>query len=259
MDLKRGWMVWAGLFVVGCLSGCGVSPIRSADEEDGRTAEGIALGEPVGTSVLLPGEFRKWQVISLPGKRYAPFRPVEHEAVQGVEVNAVSSLSLLRWSLGAGLSPKRQLGFSWWVDGLVPGADLSDVESSDSPVRLVLAFDGDRARFSARNAMLSELSRALTGEEMPYATLMYVWSNDLPVGQVLHSPRTDRVRYLVVERGAPNVRRWVHHQRDVHADYVRAFGEQPGSLLAIALMTDTDNTRSKVRAVYGPVTLDAAH
>lgn len=60
----------------------------------------------------------------------------------------------------------------------------------------------------------------------------------------------------MVERGAANVRTWVHHKRNVSADFIRAFGEAPGTLLGIALMTDTDNTRSSVCAVYGPVTLD---
>ena len=70
-------------------------------------------------------------------------------------------------------------------------------DADDAPVRLVLAFEGDRSRFSAKNAMLSELARALTGEEMPYATLMYVWCNKRAPGTVVRNPRTDRIRKLV--------------------------------------------------------------
>jgi len=39
----------------------------------------------------------------------------------------------------------------------------------------------------------------------------------------------------------------------VRADFVKAFGEAPGALLAIGIMTDTDNTRSEAQAWYGPV------
>jgi len=42
----------------------------------------------------------------------------------------------------------------------------------------------------------------------------------------------------------------------VAADFRRAFGEEPGPLVAIAVMTDSDNTRSRSRAWYGPVRLD---
>jgi hypothetical protein len=47
----------------------------------------------------------------------------------------------------------------------------------------------------------------------------------------------------------------VHHQRDIHADYRRVFGEEPGPVVGMAIMTDTDNTRTQTRGVFGPVTL----
>ena len=36
------------------------------------------------------------------------------------------------------------------------------------------------------------LLRILTGEELPYATLMYVWCNKRAPGSVVRNPRTDR-------------------------------------------------------------------
>jgi hypothetical protein len=41
----------------------------------------------------------------------------------------------------------------------------------------------------------------------------------------------------------------------VRADFIRAFGEEPGPLVAVALMTDTDNTGSTLRAWYGALRL----
>ena len=123
-------------------------------------------------------------------------------------------------------------------------------------MRLILAFEGDRSRFSAKNAMLSDLTEAITGEPMPYATLMYVWSNHQAVESVIVHPRTDRVRKLVVESGPPRLQQWLKYQRDVRADFEKAFGEVPGALTAIAIMTDADNTRSQVRAWYGDIRLD---
>jgi len=95
----------------------------------------------------------------------------------------------------------------------------------------------------------------VTGEDMPYATLMYVWSNDLPVGSVVVSRRTDRIRKMVIESGAGGLNRWLDYERDVRADFERAFGEAPGRLMSVGLMTDTDNTGASVRAWYGPVSL----
>ena len=50
--------------------------------------------------------------------------------------------------------------------------------------------------------------------------------------------------------------RWRDYRRDVRADFVKAFGEEPGPLVAVALMTDTDNTGTRLQAWYGPLTLD---
>jgi hypothetical protein len=44
----------------------------------------------------------------------------------------------------------------------------------------------------------------------------------------------------------------------VVADYRRAFGEAPGRLIGIAVMTDSDNTASSTEAHYGDLTLLSA-
>jgi hypothetical protein len=151
-----------------------------------------------------------------------------------------------------------QLGsvrFSWLLPQLIANADMGERGSDDSPVRLVLAFEGDRSTFSLKNAMLSELSLTLTGEEMPYATLMYVWCNRRPVGSVVHNNRTDRIRQLVVESGSTGLQQWRDYERNIRADYEKVFGEAPGALVGIAVMTDSDNTKSTVLAHYGDISL----
>jgi hypothetical protein len=71
----------------------------------------------------------------------------------------------------------------------------------------------------------------------------------------VHNARTDRIRKIVIESGTKNLNQWMDYERDIKADFERAFGEAPGALLGIALMTDTDNTRSQTKAYYGPVSL----
>jgi hypothetical protein len=42
----------------------------------------------------------------------------------------------------------------------------------------------------------------------------------------------------------------------MRADFEKVFGEAPGNLVAIAIMTDADNTRGEARAWYGDIRLD---
>ena len=82
---------------------------------------------------------------------------------------------------------------------------------------------------------------------------MYVWCNRRVAGTVIPSPRTGRIRKLVVESGSTRLNQWLDYERDIRADYQRAFGEAPGALVGMAIMTDSDNTHSRARAWYGPV------
>jgi hypothetical protein len=151
-------------------------------------------------------------------------------------------------------SPRR-LRFSWRVDRLIDEADLSDVDRSDSPARIIVAFDGDHARLAPRTRTMYELAETLTGERPPFATLMYVWDNRLPVETIVRSGRSDRVRKVVLESGSAHLGRWCAYERDIVQDYRRAFGEEPGRVLGIALMTDADNTQGVAEAWYGDVEL----
>ncbi len=198
-----------------------------------------------------------WMLFPLPGKSVAPFLPVLHDGRAALRVQADRSVSILRQRLQPPLPAVGRLRFSWMTDTLPPDADVSTTEGDDSPVRVLLAFDGDRSRLSPRAHRMSELSRMLTGEELPYATLMYVWSPKHPVEAVVSHPRTDRIRKWVLETGSDHLGVWREHERDVRADFIRAFGEEPGPLVSVALMTDTDNTGSRLQAWYGPLLLTA--
>jgi hypothetical protein len=199
-----------------------------------------------------------WQALNFPGKTPTNYTPEKKGGRESMRAHAASAASMLRRTVHIAPQDLGRVKFSWQVAELMATADLTSRDKSDSPVRLVLAFEGDRSRFSAKDAMLSELSHALTGEPMPYATLMYVWSNKRPAGTVIKSARTDRIAKLVVESGPKNLNTWLDYERDIAADFELAFGERPGTLVGIGVMTDSDNTRTTAQAWYGAVTLAAA-
>lgn len=222
------------------------------------TGASVALAEASARLFATPANSVPWEPFYFPGKRYVPFEPVQVDGRAALRVRAKSSVSILRQRFVPTLDAVGRLSFSWRVDALSPTADLADSALADSPVRVVLAFDGDRTRWPARTHRLSEMSRLLTGEELPYATLVYVWSVKEPAGTVVVNPRTDRIRKLVLDSGTAEVGRWRDHVRDVRADFRQAFGEEPGPLRLVGLMTDTDNTESALTAWYGALSLERA-
>lgn len=196
-----------------------------------------------------------WQHMTFLGKTPTRFAYERKDGRHAVGADARGSASMLRSVVRVEPEALGQLRFSWKVPALIAAADMGVRDADDSPVRIVLAFEGDRTRFSPRNALLSELARTLTGEEMPYATLMYVWCNRRAPGTVIVNARTDRIRKMVVESGPRRLGEWLEYERDVRADFEAAFGEPPGALVGIAIMSDTDNTRSTSTAWYGPLTM----
>jgi hypothetical protein len=58
---------------------------------------------------------------------------------------------------------------------------------------------------------------------------------------------------VVVGSGATGVGVWQTIRRNVIEDFRRAFGEEPGPLTAVGVLTDTDNTGKSVEAWYGDI------
>ncbi len=248
---ERSVGLWQWLAMVGLcclplwLTGCATTGVEPAESEVSHT-DWATAAVPADSRIL-------WVHQTFPGKRASRYQYERKDGRHTMQAQAVSSASMLRQTVRVEPHQLGQLHFSWMVPSLIDAADLSQRDGDDSPVRVVLAFDGDRGRFSAKDSALSELSELLTGEPLPYATLMYVWSNHQAAGTVVVNPRTSRIRKLVMESGPGRLRQWLDYERDVRADYVKAFGEAPGALRAIGIMTDTDNTQSQTQAWYGPV------
>jgi hypothetical protein len=238
--MRIRWLV-SLLSLATLFTGCAHSPTPST-----------AASAPVADSAKTD-----WHARHLPGKVSTVYTHLSEQGRPVVFAESDASASMLRRSVRVDAAKLGTVKFSWRVSELIPTADLTDRDASDSPARVVLAFDGEHERLSLRNRMLFDLAHAVTGEAPPYATLMYVWDNKAPIEAVIHSGRTDRIRKIVLESGARNLGAWRHYERDVVADFRRAFAEDPGALIALGLMTDSDNTRSTAKAWYGEVRLVA--
>lgn len=242
------------LLVTACTSMPTSDEAESLQVSEPRSAQTLSNAWSSGARGTAAPE-EPWQHYTLPGKRPSEYHFARKDGRDTMAVIARSSASLLRQKVHVAPADLAQIKFSWKVPELIAQADLALRDTADSPVRIVLAFEGDRSKFSTKNAMMSELANAVTGEPLPYATLMYVWCNTRAPGSVIISPRTDRIRKIVVESGAKNLNTWMDYERNIRADFEKAFGEPPGALLGIGIMTDTDNTHTNTRAWYGQVRL----
>lgn len=179
---------------------------------------------------------------------------------QSVVLHAVAdrAASGLKQRLDVDALARPVVQWRWRVTGLIGEADNTDRDVEDSPVRLMLFFDGDRSTLPASELVKFELAKMVTGQEPPYATLMYIWENRQPVGAVIASGHTSRVRMVVAGSGDDRLGQWKQFERNYAEDFRRAFGETPGRLIGIGILTDTDNTGGRIEAFYGDIRLRAA-
>jgi hypothetical protein len=119
--------------------------------------------------------------------------------------------------------------------------------------RVAAPLDGNRKEREKRgDDFAARVFVIFDAREGPWSgrALCYVWSASQPVGSMYRSPYSEDVAMIVVESGGHRASSWVDVRRDVLRDFRTAFGAAPDSLTAVAIMVDTDNTRSRATAWF---------
>jgi len=258
---RRRWLAGAlglGGLAAG-LGGCATAPDGTTDQP-ADSAKAIATPAPqvVPFSDAVPGQPpAAWQPYALrkdlTRTRYTVVREGQRQVLNA---RAAASATGLRCAVQIDPARLGHLQFSWRVRDVPPQADVSEAVRDDCPARLILAFDGDDTRLPLRERLLFDQVELFTGQRLPFATLMYVWDGGRHAVESVHrNHRTTRIQYLTVESGAQRAGRWLHYQRDVVADYQRVFGEAPGQIIGVGVLTDADALKLQLEAWYGDITL----
>lgn len=180
----------------------------------------------------------------------------QEESMAVLKAEADSSASIFAAPLRPPGLAYGNLSWRWKTDALIPGADNRDKSREDAPVRVIAAFDGDRNGLSDAEKRSAKWAKRMSGREPPYATLIYIWSEQVAAGTIIPSAHSSQVKMLVAASGSDGLGKWQSYKRDLRADYKRAFGSDAGPLLGIGVMTDTDNTKNKAQGSYAAIRLE---
>ena len=147
------------------------------------------------------------------------------------------------------------LRWRWKVSNVYEQGNARKKEGDDYPARIYVAFEfePDEAGFFERAKR--KTVEVVFGEELPGNALNYIWANRLPVGEIIANPFTDTTMMVAVNSGVTNTGEWVTVERDIVADYRKAFDREPPKLVGVAIMSDSDNTGASATAWYGDVSL----
>jgi hypothetical protein len=171
---------------------------------------------------------------------------------------AVSSASLFAARFQSTMEVPASISWRWKTDALVPGADNRDKNREDAPLRVMVGFDGDHATLPEIEKKRFKRARSLSGRNLPFALLMYIWSDHVPVGTAIPSAHTSQIKMLVAASGVEGLGRWQMVKRNLADDYRQAFGAEPGPVIGVAVMTDTDNTRTTAAGEYADILMECS-
>ncbi|MEW5735793.1 MAG: DUF3047 domain-containing protein [Thermodesulfobacteriota bacterium] len=185
---------------------------------------------------LILGDFSKgipegWKEHAFVGHtRYAPGT---EDGIACLRAESDAAASALIHEVSYNLTDYPYLSFSWKVGNTVKAGDEKTKQGDDYAARIYLVFKS----FFFFNTK----------------SINYIWANKLPLGQAIPNAYTKNVWMVAVESGPENVGQWRHYTVDVLSDYRRLFKTDPPPVAAVAIMTDTDNTKSRAAACYGPI------
>ena len=171
----------------------------------------------------------------------------------------------------------RTVTWRWRLDRAIERADLLTKAGDDAALKVCLLFDMPAERVPFVERQLLRVARAASGQALPAATLCYVWAPLFPagiaaaagggamvsspvtaplsapvgavpaghIGAVLPNAHTRRMRWMVLRGGESPLGTWQMEQRDLRADFLRAFGDETSTvppLVAVLVGADADNT-----------------
>jgi hypothetical protein len=246
-SLAAGWVLLGG----GGLLGCASAPSRlprepgvlgpfSEEDADGSFPEGW-------DNYIIRRNLKRtqYQKVTLDG------RTVLH-------AKAEAASSGLRCNVSVDPLATPWFSWTWRVDALHLNATVADDDAEDTPVRIILAFEGDVNSLPLRDRMFFEQVELFTGNRLTYATLAYAWDGQLPVGKTVPYVRSKRLQNHIVETGNARIGQWLSYERNVVEDFKQIFGvSPPGIISSVGVLTDSDDLKNTAEGWYGDMAFSA--
>lgn len=199
----------------------------------------LALGAAAGVITVghfSAGDLAGWEPEEFKG--LTSYSLVETHGRTVLKAVSESSASALIKNIEADPAKTPMLSWSWKIEKTLSRGDGRSKAGDDFAARVYVVFP----------SFLFWNTRALN----------YVWANKLPVGHAWPNAFAGgNVMMMAVNSGDGQAGQWVSHRRDLAADFRRCFGEEPPGIGAVAVMTDSDNTKGRAIAYYGDITLSS--
>ena len=127
------------------------------------------------------------------------------------------------------------LNWNWKVAELPPGGDFRRSATDDQAAQLLVAF-------------------------ADHHVLSYIWDTSAPKGTAEHASYIPLVHIfaIVCESGNTDLNRWIAENRNVEADYERAFGKPAPHVKGLRIQINSQHTGTAAESYFGGVEFHSA-
>jgi hypothetical protein len=173
----------------------------------------------------------RWKENSIKGK--TDYSVEYNDGIRCIRAKSDSSASALFYEIGYDLNEYPFLSWQWKIDHILTQGNALQKEGCDYAARICVVFP---------SVFFWKIK-----------TLCYVWASSLPKGESASHPFSNNIIIIALQSGQENAGKWITEKPNVLQNFRDLFGTEPPKVGAIAIMTDTDNTRDSVTAWYGPI------
>jgi len=162
------------------------------------------------------------------------------QLVKEVNYNRLTGKSQINWDI----NKYPYLSWQWRVHLIPEEGNESVPDTNDSAAGIYVIFQKRIIPYAG-------------WKYQPVNWIKYVWSSTLPVGTFITREYSKAGislytgKYFIVASGKKDVGRWITFKRNVFEDYEKFFKAKPKyNPILIGILTDANNTKSKVKADY---------
>ncbi|MEX0739483.1 MAG: DUF3047 domain-containing protein [Pseudohongiella sp.] len=184
-------------------------------------------------------DFENWQERSFSGNTEYTIT-TDDDAAPVLKAEARGNASAFYRQARIDLDATPCLSWRWRVNGSAPDSlDERSKAGDDYAARVYVVKRGGLAFWRTK-------------------TINYVWSASQAIGERWPNAYAgDNARMWALNSGNTNAGEWVSHSRDIQQDWQQAFSEDIDHLDGIAIMTDGDDSNSRLSAAYSDLHFSA--
>ncbi len=171
-----------------------------------------------------------WEEKSFKGN--TSYQVIELKGMKVLRADSQASASGLYKTQQINLKETPYLNWGWRIENRIDSGDETTKSGDDYAARVYLIIGGGWQFWKTR-------------------AVSYVWANAAVKGSVWDNAFAEKsVKMFALRSADDTTKKWLTEKRNVYEDLEKVFGEEINTIDAIAIMTDTDNSKSRARAYY---------